>query len=170
MKLRSNWWRSALDYSISTPSILVTSTLKRTPAPRRFVWCVQHSMRPCVTRSLRQFVAKVVAACLACTLHSSHPCLVKTANRSCKSEGCWSKSLKRLLLDWNRVWRRAFCIGCSQPLLSRPIGAIRWPGGHTYFLMRPTTGRLGIRGGAFNKNNTQPRDPCAPRQSLVGHI
>jgi hypothetical protein len=32
----------------------------------------------------------------------SHPCLVKIANRSCKSEGCWSKSLKRLLLDWNR--------------------------------------------------------------------
>jgi hypothetical protein len=37
-------------------------------------------------------------------VHSSHVplCLVKNANRSCKSEGCWSKSLKQLLLDWNR--------------------------------------------------------------------
>ena len=43
------------------------------------------------------------------------------------------------------------------------------PRGHTFF-MWPTSGCLGVRGGAFNKDNAESRGPCVPRQSLVGHI
>jgi hypothetical protein len=81
----------------------------------------------------------------ACT-RSLGPSIVKTANpRRCITEGCVSKSLNRLLLIWNRVQRRAFCLGYSQALLRRPIGAIRRPGGHT-FLMWPTSDCLDSQG------------------------
>jgi hypothetical protein len=110
------------DYSMYTPSVLV-SALTRTSAPRPFVWYTAcHA-------TMRQSVARTICSC--CSSHESRvhssvdPSVVKAVNSGCRTEACWSKSLKRLLLYWKRFFeRRTFCLGYSQPLPRRPIGAI----------------------------------------------
>jgi hypothetical protein len=59
-----------------------------------------------------------------CRVHFFRPPFSQTASRSCRTEGGWSKSLNRLLLNieiGSLVLSGAFCLGCSwlsQPLLA----------------------------------------------------
>jgi hypothetical protein len=56
----------------------------------------------CASRSLGHFAATTARSSHRPRVHSLDPSIVKTASRRCVTKGCVSKSLKRLLLDWNR--------------------------------------------------------------------
>jgi hypothetical protein len=92
--------RCLSDISVSTQSIPVTSTLKRTAASRRLVCCTAFHAK------MRQSVARTTCSYGSSNgprVHSLGPPITKTASRRGITEGCVRKSLNRLLLIWNRV-------------------------------------------------------------------